>query len=368
MRRRKPSHGDREGRSLTIARGDLDDFLRGAMLLGCGGGGDFRTGELLAASALEDGPVEMVTVPDAVRRNLTTVPLGVVGAAGGVFDERLPSGREYCQVLDAMEQITGAKVGAILPIEAGGLNGPLGVWASATMGLPLVDADLCGRAVPRLDQMTAGFAGRPMTPAVGVDADGRRIDLGVSGTPYGSDRLERAIRAILAAGTGWIAVGFRPLTPQELPDRVVSGTISRCLALGRALGAPQRSPGASRLVSASLGASVLARGRVLGWRRADFRRKNDVGWCAVESPDGLVRIDVQSEILAVAIDGRTVAETPDVLSLLDAGSGQVLDLDSVRTGAHVEVVGIEALYPQSREEFLQRVGPSGFGIEPSVLR
>lgn len=348
-----------------ITATELDDLMRGALLLGCGGGGDARTGELLAAASLAHGAVDLLPVDVAQRQRLTTMPVGVVGASGGVFDERLPTGTEFHQVVEGMQRLIGATVSAVLPIEAGGLNGPLGVWASASLRLPLVDADLCGRAVPRIDQMTAGYGGRAMTPAVCVDPDGRQVDIGHLGTPYDGERLERAVRSHLTAGAGWLAVGFRPLDGEELADCVVAGAVSRCVELGSALGPPKRSLESANPRWADVGAEMLATGRVLNWRRAGMGAHDDVGWVSVQSGSDLVRIDVQNEILAVAVNGRVVAATPDVLALLDSGSGQVLDLDSVRHGARIDVIRIQALYPREREEYLRRVGPPGFGLEPA---
>ena len=78
---------------------------------------------------------------------------------------------------------------------------------------------------------------------------------------------------------------------------------------------------------------------------------------------GLARLDLQSELLAVSLDGLVLATTPDVLALLDAGSGQVLDLDSVRVGARVAALRVEALLPEESEEYLRRVGPAAYGLE-----
>lgn len=345
-----------------IALDDLDDLVRGAVLAGCGGGGDTRTGELLAAAALTVGPVELIEVEEAVGRGLVSLPLGVVGASGGVLDERIPNGSEFLQVRAAMEDIAGVRIGAVVTIEAGGVNGLLGVWAARSLGLPLVDADLCGRAVPRLDQMTAAYGVRSMAPAVCVDADGRRVDVGVGGTTFDGARLESTVRSVLAAGAGWVAAGFRPLNPPELADSVVPKAISRCLLMGQALGVPRRSVGAGWSVAKALEAQIAGSGRVVRVRRADFQVHQDTGWVIIDGSEALVRVDVQSEILSVAIDGKVVASTPDVLAILDASTGRVLNLDSVRVGATVDVIVLPALFPRDRAEFLRRTGPRAFGI------
>lgn len=363
MRRDRPAAPDPHAR---IRRDDVDPFVRGALLLGCGGGGDVRIGALLAEQVVGQRGVELLTCAQASSRGLVVLPVGVVGASSGVLDERLPHGNEMHLARDAIEQLTGRPVGAVLPIEVGGANGPIGLWAAAGLGLPLVDADLCGRAVPRLDQMTSGFSGRELTPAVLIDGDGRRIDLGTSGRGFGGAELEASVRALVAAGCGWSVLAFRPLEAAEIAGAVVPGAVSRALQLGAAVPASGPDRGAEAVTSlTALGADVLVQGRVVGLRRPGFEvgPADDTGWVSVETEAGLARLDLQSELLAVSLDGLVLATTPDVLALLDAGSGQVLDLDSVRVGARVAALRVEALLPEESEEYLRRVGPAAYGLE-----
>lgn len=343
----------------TLHLKDLDAFFDGAELLGCGGGGDIRTGELLASEALASRPVEVLDIAEAIRQDLHTVPVGIVGAAGGVLDERLPHGREFETVVNSLASMSGVPIGAVMAIESGGVNGLVTLWVASSLNLPVVDADLCGRAVPRLDQMTAGFGGRNLTPMVCVDPDGRRIDFGLSGQSYDATRLENMVRALLVSGSGWLGVGFRPLSPTELPEAVVPGSHSRCLEFGREL-ARWRACGE---ILQDSGMAAVALGQILGWRRGNGPGVDRIGWILVDSPQGLIRIDMQSEILRVSIDGEIVAEVPDLLALVDISSFTVVPLESLRIGQQIAIVTAAVGCPKASEEYLAKVGPSGYGLE-----
>lgn len=356
-----------DGQALVLDSANIDALFAGCRILGCGGGGDTQTGELLASEALKNTQISVLTPTQAKGIGLLCLPIGIVGASGGVLNERLPRGAEFDQVVRTVEQISGKKIGALVPIEAGGLNGAISVWAAARLGLPIIDGDLSGRAVPRLDQLTAGYSGRPLTPAVCIDPDGRQLVLGADGREFDAPRVEAVIRSVLASGSGWLAAGFRPLHPAEVNAHVVAEAISRCFTTGLGYVSAPCGMKATAVSLSIPGGAVHCSGRVIDVCQPSFYGSVEPGWVLIESAGSVVRVDLQSEFLAVSVDGRQAAATPDVIALIENQRDQILKITEVEVGQTVRILSLPALVTQLESEYSQKVGMSGFGMPAGAI-
>jgi len=79
--------------------------------------------------------------------------------------ENLVSDITLLQILARMESHLGKKVGALISAEIGGVNSMFPLALSAITGLPVLDADGVGRAVPRTEMCTFSIYGCSATPA-----------------------------------------------------------------------------------------------------------------------------------------------------------------------------------------------------------
>lgn len=114
---------------------DLEAIALGGAYLGTGGGGDPYIGKLMAQAALrEHGPVTVVSA-DEVDDDTLCISVFMMGAPT-VMLEKLPSGEEVLKALHELEQFLGRKAGAILCVEAGGLNSTIPYMVAAVTGLP----------------------------------------------------------------------------------------------------------------------------------------------------------------------------------------------------------------------------------------
>lgn len=136
---------------MRIGLPDVTALERGVSLLGSGGGGDTVTAAALLREQLTTQPGAVLTPVSDLPADALVVPVGVMGATP-VFSEKLPVGNEIRAAVRAIEHWTRASIDALVSIEVGGLNGIMPLVAALDLELPLVDADLCGRALPRLDQ------------------------------------------------------------------------------------------------------------------------------------------------------------------------------------------------------------------------
>ena len=166
-------------------------LCRGSVFLATGGGGDPYVQQLLTERTLrEAGPVHARAGGDA-RDDDFVLPLGEVGAPT-VSLEQLPVGDEPERALAAYEAMTGRTPTHIIPFEIGGANSVVPLVAAAQRGLPVVDGDGMGRALPEAQMMTFAIEGAQPTPAVGVDHLGNRVLFdGTDATHQDAEAYER---------------------------------------------------------------------------------------------------------------------------------------------------------------------------------
>jgi hypothetical protein len=347
----------------TIGAADVAPLARGVSLLGSGGGGDAAMFAHVLRRRLENAPLEILD-PDELDDALV-VPVGVVGAIR-VFGEKLPDGTEFVTAVDALTRWTGARPAAVMNLEVGGLNGLSGPVAALDLGLPFVDADLMGRAMPRLDQFTWAACGLPVTPCALREPGGPTLLVDGADAPA----LERRARALLAESGGWAALMLPPIPAAQLIEHCVVGSLARAADLGRAALALE--PGAHpQAVATALGGRLLASGRVVDVGRYGASAGFSRGSLTVIDGDdsAVVRLEAENEYLLALRDGEPVATCPDLLCVLDRRTGVPLAVDEVRAGNEVLVLAVPGPSWWADRGQLARVGPRAFGIdaEPILL-
>lgn len=326
----------------TLGPDRLPALARGFALLGSGGGGTTTLLELMASRVLEES-VDLHDVHEIDPRT----PCVAVGFAGSTYllGERVPADDAFGPLLEAAERWTGVVAAAVCAMEGAGLNG-LTPFLLARDRM-LVDADLMGRALPGIDQLSLLV---DAVPGVIVVADtGGGVMLVDSSRAADAESLVRA-SVIRAGGAGAVLVaGF---TVGDLAVRGVPGTFARALALGDA----------DMSFDDSDEARLLGSGRV----NAVHAVPDDAFARSVEiaGDDGaLLRLVARSEFLAVTRDGRTVAASPEILVAIDSVSGDVLQVDALTLARHVRVVALDApSWWLASERRLSRVVPATYGL------
>jgi DUF917 family protein len=343
---------------------DVAAFERGLSVLGSGGGGDTVTAAaLLRAHLATGGEVTATAVPD-LPAHARVVPVGVVGATA-VFTEKLPGGDEFAAAIRAVERWTGDRADALMSIEVGGLNGIMPLVVAAGLGLPYVDADLSGRGLPRLDQLSVAAVGRGLTPVALAEPSGQVLVL-ASGT---AADVERTARSFITTSGGWAILALAPIPAAQLPGCSMSGTASAALDLGRRVLAAGEHPRPADLARAT-GGRVLAAGRVIEVSRrvgpgshgtAGFGRGSAT--VTDHATKSLLRLEMENEYLLALRDGAPVASTPDVLAVLDRRTAVPVSCDKIRTGIEVMVLQLASVPFWTDPARLPVLEPRAFGID-----
>lgn len=346
----------------TITREQLDDIALGATVLGTGGGGDPYVGKLMAAAALDHyGPVTLIS-PDELADDALVIPVGMMGAPT-VMVEKLPEGREVGAVVAGLEAYLGATASAVMATEAGGINSTIAFVVAAARGLPLIDADLVGRAFPELQMCTPSLFGTPATPlALSDDKQNSTVLTAISNR--WAERLARSLTIQMGC---WAMVALYPMRGGQVREQCILGTISRLEEIGATLrNAREQHADPVEAVRALTEGFLIWRGKIVDVSRRTISgfARGEVTIAGVDEWAGrTLAIGFQNEFLIARGGDEVLTVTPDLIAILDAETGEPITTETLRYGFRVVVLAIPGDPHWRSEAGLQVVGPAYFGYD-----
>lgn len=337
---------------------DLEDLGLGSAVLGSGGGGDPSYAALMAHYLIEKyGPIQIITV-DELQEDDLVVPLSMMGAPL-INMERLPSGRELAILLQTIEEKLGQKPTVLMAAEIGGANAFTPLLAAAKLKLPVLDADMIGRAFPELQMSSCFLKNLESTPAVMVDCLGNRVIIETSS----AETLEKIARSVTVAMGSSSTVGFYLMKGNEVPGSVVTGSLSKALSLGKAI-RTSREAGKDpiqALIQSTNGVAI-GRGTLIDIDQ-EVRDGFLQGSVTLLGNKEKIQLFYQNEYLLAKKGSEVLASTPDLLILLDEDTGTPLTSEMLRYGLQVALIGLPAPEIWQTPEGLELVGPKIFGYE-----
>ena len=322
----------------------LDDIAAGAAFLATGGGGDPHLACLCAKEGLRQyGPAHMIA-PEDLADDAFVIAVGGVGAPTTSL-ELLPSVDEAARVVEAYGEIVGRKPDVIVSFEIGGANSLIPMVAAAALGIPLIDGDGMGRALPEATMMTYAIAGIAPTPAVGLDYAGntQRFDA------PDVQAYEPLIRRFAMENGGMAVSAEFGMSGAELKACIVPRTVTLSAKLGRYL---RRGEGNALEREADLAAlfdgtiygklELIASGLV-----SDYTSKvvggYDVGEAEIESANPqapALKVAVKNEYLGVTQGDAVIACLPDLITIVDYETGWPINAERLRFGQRVGIFRI----------------------------
>ena len=360
---------------MKIASEDLDDLTLGAVFLATGGGGDPYLIKLLTKAVLDKyGAVELLAAKD-LDDGAVVVAVGDVGAPT-VGLELLPSLGASSDALEAYQEGTGKQIDAVASFEIGGGNSLTPIAAAAKLGMPVIDGDGMGRALPEAQMMTYSIAGVKPIPALAYDYRGEVTWL------KHSDPLayEEEVRAIAMNSGGMITTVEHPMTGLELKQSVVSGTLSFSMKLGALLRKKRGNvmdilePLQGLFEDSIYGeCRMLYRGKVVD-KSTRVIGGFDVGHASIQAFDkgsetsqANLELSIKNEYLIAKLDGETLASVPDLVVILDYETSEPINCERLRYGQRIAVLAIGCPQQYRTEKALKVVSPRNFGFEEDYI-
>jgi uncharacterized protein len=350
----------RSVRYLTIEQ--LDDVALGAAVLGTGGGGDPYVGKLLAQQAMRRcGPVQIMD-PDELGDDDLVIPSAMMGAPT-VMLEKTPRGTEIVQAFLAIQEFLGQRAVATMPTEVGGLNSTTPFVVAAELGIPLVDADMMGRAFPEVQMCTPTLYGITATPMAIADEKGNSAILTTISNLW-TETLARSLTIDMGCSS---MIALYSMNGLQVRETCVLRTITKAEEIGRTLReAHQTHRDPIEAVCQVTGGYVIWHGKI-----TDVSRRTHTGFARGDaSIDGsgefagrTLRVGFQNEFLIARAGDEVIASTPDLITILDAETGEPITTESLRYGFRVVVLGIPGDPRWRTEQGMALVGPGYFGYD-----
>ncbi|MDP7592236.1 MAG: DUF917 domain-containing protein [Litorilituus sp.] len=350
---------------IKLTPANLEDYARGAALLGAGGGGDPYIGRLLAEQAITQyGLPEIISV-DELDDNATVISIAMIGAPT-VLVEKACSGDDLDLLIKEMSRQLGKKVDALMPIEIGGVNSCLPIVAAVRTGLPLVNCDGMGRAFPCLEMVTFNVYGESISPVVMTDEHGNAVTINTAS----AKKAENFARSVLSEMGLSGMISCYPMKGSQLKKWAVKDTMTCALHIGEAIKEGRQQDNAVKTLVNRLNetqyytnAQILVDGKVIDVFR-ETRDGFSFGHCVVEPFDGEenVTLTFQNEFIAAEKNGQYIATVPDIIAVIDRENAEPITAETLRFGQRVNVLAMDVPSVMRTEKALGVFGPQCFGL------
>jgi DUF917 family protein len=345
-----------------FAEHQLEDLAFGAAVLGTGGGGNPYVGMLLAREAiLEHGPLTIVD-PEEVPDDALVVPAAMMGAPT-IMVEKVPAGGEIVTAFRALEEYLGQPITHTVPAEAGGLNSVTPFTLAAQVGIPVVDADMMGRAFPELQMCLPSLYGVSATPMAMADEKGNSVVISTVSNRW-TERIARSVTIDMGCSA---MIALYAMTGAQLKEM----TIPRTLLLAEQIGRAARETKAAHGDVVAAICDLLSGFRLFEGKIVDIARRTDAGFAKAEAriegiganAGSVLVLDVQNEHLLASIDDQIAASVPDLIIMLDSESGEPITTEEIRYGFRVTILAAPCDPRWRTDDGLELVGPRYFGYD-----
>jgi len=314
---------------------NVEDIIRGATLLGAGGGGSAGP----ALKALEDLFDKTDRIELAELTEVKDASKAIVSAGMGSPEVLLKEGwkGEQIYAFERAEKMFG-KIDYVLPVETGGFNTFTAIQTAGMENKKLVDGDGAGRAIPELEQTTYYLAGIPPSPMVLADRNGNSAIL-YPKDAYMAESMGRAITTVFNMAAG-ISIFY--MSGKQLKESVVPGAISIAERVGKVIREANKAK--KDVVAAVLmetDGKLLGKG-IIKKKTVEVKGGFDFGRIFV----GDIVVDYKNENMIAWKNGKPIAMVPDSICWLTTDGNPMTNAD-IQEGQEVAVIGKKA-HPKFR--------------------
>ena len=364
----------------TLTKLDLMDYVFGAVILGCGGGGEAEWGKTMIEDAFKGGyKFKLAGASEIDDGALLCILAGVGGGVNKEIEDKVaPYFLKFPETGDSrtrqlqksageLSEYVGKEFYAYIASETGGGNGILPMYLNALEGKPSVDADCCGRAKPEMGLSLTNVAGISVTPLVMVSPFMETVILKTS---VDDCRAEDITRNVAVACGGGVTVARCPATVSDYKKGMAANQVTRCIRIGEAI---RKAKGARDdpeppFVKTS-DAHRIFEGKVSSFE-SEGKGGFDWGDWIIEGTGSYkghrMRVWFKNENLMGWIDENPRIVCPDLICIVESRSFEGLS-NFVQSGTHnnknVKVYGIKAFDLWRTAKGLEIFGPKHFGFD-----
>ncbi|WHY95414.1 DUF917 domain-containing protein [Peribacillus simplex] len=359
----------------TLHLQEVEDILYGACIYGTGGGGSLDEGLALVRELYKAGKQVTILTLDEVKDNwLVASPyyVGSVAPPSKEVSKRLENltiVKENVSTIAAraLQEHLGEPIQAVIATELGG-NTAWAMETAASLGVPLIDADPVGRAVPDLAHTTFNIFDVSITPFSLANKYGDTV---IVETAVNHDRAEQIARSFATISGNFSGVCDHPIKGEKLKNSVIPGTLTQAERVGRAmrLANDQGASPVNAVILAGKG-KLLTEGIVSDATWADTGGFIE-GSIAVQSinndiEDTSLNIWFRNEYMIAKHGEEIVSVIPELIVILDRKNGVPILNPTCTTGMEVAVVTFPAPKVWESDKGLSIFGPEYIGLNRST--
>jgi len=315
---------------------DLTDLVDGAAIFSAGGGGDPMVGYNIVDMLMEKRFSVRLVDPLEVPDNKIVINFACVGATASMAYH----GDAALKTFIALEEFLGKKAYAVIPVELGGFNTLAAVDVAARRGIPIVDADGAGRAVPEVHLKVYTLDDIPLAPMTLADLDAQNVVL-IKQT-QDSKTAERIARTLAAEWDQTVYTARRVLTTAQVKTLPVLGTLSKSMRIGMLL---RKAVDPLNAVLKETHGFKLFEGVV---NTVEHETKAGFTWTTAtlnetrDNEGSKFEFKAKNEVLVAYRDEKLVAIAPDIITPIHAETCKCVPAEKIKKGDKLVVVGIPA--------------------------
>ncbi|MBA3536276.1 MAG: DUF917 domain-containing protein [Tatlockia sp.] len=356
---------------------EVDALLLGLAFMGTGGGGTIDMGKKLLMDALQSGKkielVQLNELPD----NALTICAYMMGSSSPMTEEKRQKMKSYgltdikinnmqAAAVQLMEKFTDLKVDAIMPLELGAAATSGAISSAAWLGLPVIDADYMGRALPEISQTLPVIHGEKMLPLASVDRYQNEAIINHSSSYQMGERLGKSVASASFDLAGQAAF---LLSVNKVKKVSLMNTISSAFKLGKIIqkSIESKEDVISAILSHFNGKSkVLFKGNIskIDSYEQDgyFYGENHIKGNG-EYTGNYYKIWFKNENILGWFNDKVDITSPDLIVIMDAKLGLPLLNGRILPNQEVLVIGIEAHNSLKTEKALKVLGPRHYNFD-----
>ena len=337
---------------LTI--NDMENIMIGATFLGAGGGGSSSEGKGLLKHLEEmDNKIEVKLInPEEMEEGKYATMVACIGAPRDFKDKSV--GEESINAFKALSKasyIGGKPIKYLMPGELGGFNTIVPLYVAAIKGIPFLNADGNGRAVPELSTGLYPAYDIPARPLAVSNNKGDSV-IGYLDNSKNHNGAEVIARQM---SIGWSDMGeitaFSTwvVDQNQVTNCLAPNSITKCKKVGKIFNENKKQEKSidelSKNLNKEIDAIELFRGTV---KKLDTNIDSgfDVGSIELEGFDKYkgenMSIQFKNENILAEIDGKVVAMVPDLISYFDSVEKEPLTNAEIEEGKKLVIYGSDA--------------------------
>ncbi|MEM3622643.1 MAG: DUF917 domain-containing protein [Candidatus Bathyarchaeia archaeon] len=317
-----------------LSHQDLLDLVDGAAFFSAGGGGDPETGYSIADNLISQGYTVSLIASSDVPAEAKVVNFACVGATTAIgYDSDAA-----VKTLKALEEYAGFSAFATIPVELGGFNTLAAVDVAARRGIPVVDADGAGRAVPEVHLKVYTIDNIPLTPMVVADTHAKNVVI-VKET-MDARAAERIARVLATEWNQSAYTARRILTGVQVKTSPIQLSLSKSIKIGKIL---RTTIEPIKAVLKETNGFKLFEGIV-----DNIEQKTEAGFTFVniklkgahECAGETFEFKAKNEVLIAYKNRKLAAMAPDIITPVHPETGKCITAEKIEKGDKVAVLGL----------------------------